>query len=49
MPKDKYGIEEYLKEFEQILSEKAPQQEHKPPPNLIQMIRGKKEKEWPLT
>jgi len=50
MKAEKYGIQEYIKEFEEILNEK-PTEPGQQKPNILQAIRAKKEEKpkWPLT
>ena len=48
----RYGIKEYLKEYKEALEEQPEQAKPQGKPNLLQMMRAKKEQgktEWPLT
>jgi len=49
---EKYGIKEYLEEYREVLEQKPEQAKPQGKPNLLQMMRAKKEQgktEWPLT
>jgi len=49
---EKYGIKEYLEEYRQALEGQPEQVKTKEKPNILKMLRGKKEQgkpTWPLT
>ena len=49
---DKYGIKEYLEEYREALEQKPEQAKPQGKPNVLQMMRAKKEQGktgWPLT
>jgi len=49
---NKYGIKEYLEEYRQALEGQPEQTKPQGKPNLLQMMRAKKEQgttKWPLT
>lgn len=39
---EKYGIEEYLKEYEEILKDKEPSQGTTAKPNILERLKAKK-------